>query len=485
MLFNSFEFAAFFVAVYAAYLLTMRRRKMQNLLILAGSYYFYACWDWRFLGLIWLSTAIDYLAGGLLDRRVPGGAESGPYRYGAPVRRALLFLSIFLNLGILGFFKYYDFFATGAADLLATLGLPLAPRLLHVILPVGISFYTFQTMSYTIDVYRGQLRACRDPVAFAVFVAFFPQLVAGPIVRARDLLPQVERPRRLDLAQIGEGGYLMLWGLFKKVAIAGNLAPLIDEVFGAAPGTCTGGQVLVAVYAFAVQIYCDFSGYSDIARGCAKLMGFELVLNFNLPYFACNPADFWRRWHISLSTWLRDYLYIPLGGNRRGRRRTLINLALTMLLGGLWHGAAWTFLLWGAYQGALLIGHRLAMPALARWGAGQPRWSRGLWKACALLGFFHLTCCGWLIFRAESVGQIADLLGALSGGITLAGSGLRTLLLFAGPLVAMQFVQYWRDDLNILLRLPVLVRGTAYAAMFYGVVLLGEGFDKPFIYFQF
>ncbi|MCB9849902.1 MAG: MBOAT family protein [Phycisphaerales bacterium] len=483
MLFNSFEFAAFFVVVYALYVLSARSLRLQHALLLVASYFFYGCWDWRFLGLIWVSTAIDYFVGRALDERVADGDAA--LRYGQPARRILLAVSLIGNLGILGVFKYYDFFAGSAGELLAALGAPVEPRLLRVVLPVGISFYTFQTLSYTIDVYRGELRACRSALRFAVFVAFFPQLVAGPIVRARDFLPQLASPRRIDLAGVGEGGYLVLWGLFKKVVIAGNLAPLVDSVFASNAGAVSGGQVLVAVYAFAVQIYCDFSGYTDIARGCARMMGFELELNFNLPYFARNPSDFWRRWHISLSSWLRDYLYIPLGGNRKGPRRTMINLALTMLLGGLWHGAAWTFVAWGAYQGALLIAHRAVMPVLTRWLRFESRFVRGIWSAVAVLSFFQLVCFGWLIFRANALSQIVDLTADMLRGISLHGSGLRTLLFYAAPLLIMQIVQYLRSDLNVLLKLPAPVRGMAYALMFYGLVLFGEGFDKPFIYFQF
>jgi D-alanyl-lipoteichoic acid acyltransferase DltB (MBOAT superfamily) len=483
MLFNSFEFAVFFVSIYLLYLLTMRRVRVQNMLLLAGSYYFYGCWDWRFLGLIALSTVVDFAAALALDRRRDG--EDGPYHYSTRVRWWLMAVSLVGNLGMLAVFKYYDFFAAEAGELLAALGVPLAPRLLHIVLPVGISFYTFQTLSYTIDVYRGELRACRSLVEFAAFVAYFPQLVAGPIVRASDFLPQLSRPRRIDAVQFGEGGYLILWGLFKKVVIAGNLAPLVDGVFSSDVGAYTGGQVLIAVYAFAVQIYCDFSGYSDIARGCAKLMGFELMLNFNLPYFARNPAEFWRRWHISLSTWLRDYLYVPLGGNRKGPRRTLINLGATMLLGGLWHGAAWTFVIWGAYQGGLLIAHRLAMPALQRWTRFESRVLRACWNGAALVVFFQLVCAGWLIFRAKSAGQIVDMAAAMWRGISLSGSGVRTLAFFATPLLIVQLVQYLRNDLDIVLRWPAVVRGATYACIFYGLVLFGEGFDKPFIYFQF
>jgi alginate O-acetyltransferase complex protein AlgI len=486
MLFNSFEFAAFFAVVYLLYVATLRRVRLQNALVLVGSYYFYACWDWRFLGLIWLSTLVDFAAGRAMDaRRETPHRDDAPYRHSAAGRKALLTLSVVANLGILGIFKYYDFFAASAAGLLEQLGIPANPPLLRVILPVGISFYTFQTLSYTIDIYRGQLRACPSLLRFAAFVAFFPQLVAGPIVRARDFLPQLAQPRRITWAQTNEGAYLILWGLFKKVVIAGNLARLADGVFAADPATLAGGQVLVAVYAFAVQIYCDFSGYSDIARGLAKLLGFELALNFNLPYFARNPSEFWRRWHISLSTWLRDYLYIPLGGNRKGPRRTLIHLALTMLLGGLWHGAAWTFVAWGAYQGVLLIAHRLMMPWLDRVTRFASPLGRSAWRMVTLVGFFQCVCFGWLIFRANSLEQIGLLTQTLLTGVDWAGSGIRELLFFVFPLLVMQVVQYWRDDLNVLLRTPAPIRGMAYAAMFFGLVLLGEGFDQPFIYFQF
>ena len=501
MLFNSFVFAAFFVVVYGFYLAARRRLVVQNLLLLAASYFFYGWWDWRFLGLILLSTVIDFVCGRAIDRRrtfpkaltpslrdeTPAAEDpsSGyPYAHSPRVRRVLLGVSVAANLGILGFFKYFDFFASGCAELLTAIGLPLEPRLLNILLPVGISFYTFQTLSYTIDVYRGRTRCEHNPLNFAVFVAFFPQLVAGPILRADHFLPQVRRPRHLRLEEFYEGGYLILWGLFKKVVIADNLAVLVDGVFGAET-TPHGGAVLVAVYAFAVQIYCDFSGYTDIARGVAAMMGFDIPLNFHLPYFARNPSEFWRRWHISLSSWLRDYLYIPLGGNRKGARRTFINVGLTMILGGLWHGAAWPFVLWGTYQGALLIGHKSIKPGLERLARGVPdRWrSLSGWVTIAV--FFQLTCLGWLIFRAESVGQIPRMLAAVCTSLGLQGSGVRTLAAYALPLGLMQLGQYLKHDLNHVLRWPAAARGLAYGAMFYGLVLFGGQSDKPFIYFQF
>ena len=501
MVFNSFVFAVFFLCFYGVYLLSARRVAVQNLLLLAGSYFFYGWWDWRFLGLIWLSTVVDYLCGRELDRRRSGSDRSDRVDTEVPRhahsrrgRRILLSISVVANLGILGVFKYFDFFAVGCVELLEMIGIGLEPRLLNVILPVGISFYTFQTLSYTIDVYRGRIRAQKNLLNFAVFVAFFPQLVAGPILRARDFLPQVARPRRLQLDAIYEGGYLILWGLFKKVVIADNLAIIVDRVFGGDGGSYAGGAVVVAAYAFAVQIYCDFSGYTDMARGLAKMMGFDICLNFDLPYFASNPVDFWRRWHMSLSTWFRDYLYIPLGGNRRGPRRTCINLMLTMALCGLWHGAALTFVLWGVYHGVLLIGYRLIQPGIERWVSRVPDRFRAVVHWAAVAGFFQLVCLGWLMFRADSVGQMVEMARAiftpwpwwiLAGADTVWDIGLPLLLVCVLPLLAVQIAQRMTGDRNVILRMPAWARGLVYTGMFYGVVVFGAHIDRPFIYFEF
>ncbi len=499
MLFNSFAFATFLAVVLVLYILTMRRLRLQNALLLVASYFFYGCWDWRFLSLIGLSTLIDFVCGRALDRRSEGppnaeiGARGGPYAYDPQKRKMILWVSVAANLGILGLFKYFDFFAGSAAALLTAIGLPLEPRLLNVVLPVGISFYTFQSLSYTIDVYRGKIHSHNSLLEFAVFVSFFPQLVAGPIVRAREFLPQVSRPRRLDLNQVYEGGYLMFWGLFKKVVIADNLALLVDGVFEPASAPL-GGAVLVALYAFTLQVYCDFSGYSDMARGCAKVLGFELRLNFNLPYFASSPSEFWRRWHISLSTWLRDYLYIPLGGDRKGSRRTMVNVLLTMILSGLWHGAAWTFVLWGVYHGVLLIVYRAVTPRVERAVGILPATYRRAAHWFAVVLFFHWICLGLLIFRADSMAQIGQFLSAMAapwcwwilmGVNTVAGTGFWTLFAFVAPLLIVQAAQYYRNDLNVLLSMPVLVRGLAYAVMFYGLLIYEGGSNRPFVYFQF
>lgn len=493
MVFNSFTFAVFFVLVYGLYLLTMSRLKLQNFMLLVASYVFYGWWDYRFLSLICLSTVLDFCCARVIDRRV-GAPDSSEHYYSAQTRRYMIIGSVAVNLSILGFFKYYDFFVASFVEAAASVGIEMQPRLLHVILPVGISFYTFQSLSYTIDVYRGHLRASRSLMDFALFVAFFPQLVAGPIVRAIDFLPQVQKRRWLNLEQFYEGGWLVLWGLFKKVVIADSLCRLVDPVFGHKAAASDGQMVLIAVYAFAVQIYCDFSGYTDIARGCAKMMGFEFNLNFNLPYLACNPREFWQRWHISLSSWLRDYLYIPLGGSRRGPLRTNINLMVTMLLGGLWHGAAWTYVLWGAYQGGLLVVHRVTEPLLGRVGDMMPSCSKGIRKALTIAVFFHFACLGWLIFRADSVAQIGQLLSnlftpwpywLLKGANSIHAAELGFLLARILPLLIMQYLQYAKEDLNVLLKLPAPVRGLAYLALFYGLVWYGANDARPFIYFQF
>ena len=472
MIFNSLEFAVFFVVVFLVY--GLLKHRLQNLWLLAASYLFYGAWDWRFLGLILLSTAVDYTVGIRLFK------EQNP-----SIRFRWVSLSLAINLGILGYFKYAGFFVQSFIELLEALDVSLSVDLLHIVLPVGISFYTFQTLSYTVDIYRRRLEPERNVLNFALFVAFFPQLVAGPIERATRLLPQIAKPRRISFEAISEGSWLVFWGLFKKVVIGDNLGPLVNAVY--APGASPSGpEVMLATYAFAVQIYCDFSGYTDIARGIAKILGFDLMLNFNLPYFARNPADFWRRWHISLSTWLRDYLYISLGGNRRGSTRTYINLALTMLLGGLWHGAAWNFVVWGAYQGFLLIVHRACQKPLQRL---VPTSSLGTkaWNLLSIVVTFQWVCLGWMIFRADSVAQIGFLLGRLfePWNLGLVPAWILPFTLLTAPLILMQLAQFTTGDLNCIQRCPVLLRAVIYAVFFLVLVILGEDFGQPFIYFQF
>jgi D-alanyl-lipoteichoic acid acyltransferase DltB (MBOAT superfamily) len=468
VVFNSLSFVWFFAIVYALYRVLPHRG--QNWLLLVASYYFYAAWDYRFLALLLASTAVDYACGRALGRVERAGA-----------RRSILVASITFNLTLLGFFKYFNFFAANLELLFTAVGWHLDFVTVRVLLPIGISFYTFVTMSYVIDVYRREIEPSRNLVDFAVFVAYFPHLVAGPILRATALLPQIARPRQITAAQMREGAWLVAWGFFQKVFVADNLAPLASHVFGSTTPQA-GINVLLAVYAFAFQIYGDFAGYSNIARGISKWMGIELIENFRFPYLVLTPSGFWRNWHISLSTWLRDYLYIPLGGNRRGPARTRRNLLLTMLLGGLWHGAAWTFALWGLYQGLLLILYR---PFEAAFAALDNRLARfGAWFV-----MFHLTCFGWLIFRATSlraaIALTRSVVATFHPRAVDVGGLLVPLLLFTAPLLAIHAIEARADDLLVVPRLWTPLRYTIYAATLYLIFLFGNFGGADFIYFQF
>jgi alginate O-acetyltransferase complex protein AlgI len=473
MRFNTYAFALFFAALLPSYWLLRKWRPAQNVLLLAAGYYFYACWNPKFLSLLILSTVVDHACGLWLAR-----VES------PRARKSILALSVVLNLGMLGLFKYFNFFADSLHVLLASAGVPIPLRHLHVLLPIGISFYTFQSMSYVIDVYRGEIKPTRNLVQFATFVSFFPHLVAGPIMRPATMLPQVASRRRFDVHQFYDGWYLIFWGLLKKVVVADNLALIVNDLFGRW-ATLDGGLALLAVYAFAFQIYGDFSGYTDIARGAAKCMGFEIPLNFNLPYFATSPKDFWSRWHISLSAWLRDYLYIPLGGSRGTRLLTYRNLMVTMALGGLWHGAAWTFVVWGIYHGVLLVVHRLASPWLDRIQPSDPI-DRACWKGLRIVVTFHLVCLGWLLFRAESMQQAAGMLSAIVNRPAIpVASYLIPISLLIIPLWLVQLLQYTAGDLNVIARTPWYVRSVFYTACYYAIVLVGQFGGRQFIYFQF
>jgi D-alanyl-lipoteichoic acid acyltransferase DltB (MBOAT superfamily) len=472
MVFNSLTFAIFFAVVLLLYFRLPHRG--QNVLLLVASYVFYGAWDWRFCSLLFISTTVDWWAGLHLD----------PDR-SAAYRRRVLLLSCVFNLGFLGVFKYYGFFMHSFLELAAKFGWHPDVRVVSIALPIGISFYTFQSMSYTIEVYRNHLRPAKSYLEYATFVAFFPHMVAGPIMRATNLLPQVQKPRVVTRAHVVEGLRLMLWGLYKKMVIADNMALVGDPIF-ARGGPYTFGEVLVGVLAFAFQIYGDFSGYSDIARGTASLMGFQLIVNFDLPYFATSPQDFWRRWHISLSTWLRDYLYVSLGGNRKGNLRTYVNLLLTMLLGGLWHGANWTFVAWGAYHGTLLAAHRWIGE---RRGASISRtaWRARLGWAASVALMFCLTLYGWLLFRCHTFGQIAAMTRAIFGGTLDLHSMVRlgTIAFYTAPLVVMQCFQYARNDLDVVRSAPVWVQTAVYLFCLYSIFLLGAFRGAAFIYFQF
>ena len=432
---------------------------------------FLGWYDWRFLALMIFTSLLDFGVGLGLDRlKLPRA------------RKLLLAASIAANLSILGVFKYHGFFVANLADALARLGLHVQTPTLQLILPLGISFYTFQSMSYTIDVYRREMPATRNLVNFLAFVAFFPQLVAGPIERATHLLPQFAQMRIITRPMLEEGVWLILRGLFKKVVLADNFAPLADLVFQ--NSAWSAPTVLLGTVAFALQIYCDFSGYSDIARGTARVLGFDIMVNFNLPYAATSPRDFWRRWHISLSTWLRDYLYIPLGGNRRGPARTSVNLFLTMLLGGLWHGAAWNFVLWGAWHGGGLMLQRLfnssSDPTVVK-PAALPRKILS-WAATMLFVLY-----GWLLFRARSMEQILDMtraLGSFTAPVWL-GSFALNLAVFAAPLIALEIWQAKSGSRLAPLTLPSWGRIALSGALLVAIVLFWENQQVPFIYFQF
>jgi alginate O-acetyltransferase complex protein AlgI len=489
VLFNSVTFFGFFAIVFALYLLAFslpRPKRVQNALLLVASYVFYGAWDWRFLGLLMLSTVIDYVSA----RQI----EDGPREQ----RRRWLLVSVISNLGILGFFKYFNFFVDSFAALASAIGWSVSMPVLDIVLPVGISFYTFQTMSYTIDVYQGRLSATRNPLSFALFVVYFPQLVAGPIERATRLLPQLEAERKITWMQLRDGAWLILIGLFKKVVVADNMARIVDPVFGA-DGPSGGAATWLAVYAFALQIYADFSGYTDIARGVSKLLGIELMLNFRRPYFAGNPQQFWQRWHISLSQWLRDYLYIPLGGNRGGPSKTNRNLMLTMLLGGLWHGASWMFVIWGAIHGGLLIVHRVWQRRIEQSALAELRR-----LAAPLLGvlFFHAVCFAWIFFRARSMGEVGNVLSGLGEGFVFERQDLATLrlmLVCAGPLLVIDvWEELWErlhgKDLPLdgfgtgprfLFAAPAPLRGLVIAVLLFALAVIGAPSGVEFIYFQF
>ncbi len=476
MLFNSFAFLLVFLPlVLLVYFLLPHRG--QNAWLVIASCVFYASWDWRFLLPLICTTTLDYWVSRRLEHL---SATHAPRER----RRRYLIISLVANLGLLGFFKYCNFFIASAGQLLQALGIDVPLPALNIILPVAISFYTFQAMSYTIDVYRGELHATRSFWDFFLGVLYFPHLVAGPIQRAATLLPQVCNPRRFERNRFVDGLHLMLWGYFKKVFIADNLSPIVNHVF--AQPAISGGATVLGVLAFAFQIYGDFSGYTDIARGIAKVMGFDFVLNFNLPYFATNPADFWKRWHISLSSWLRDYLYKSLGGNRDGARRTYRNLMITMLLGGLWHGAAWNFVLWGFFHGAILVIHRATQRWLAALGAVFSAWPAA-WSALRIGCMFALTCYGWLLFRASSLHQVFAMSRSLAHPMQgLEWGRLGRVGLVVAPLLAIQLLQWRSGELQFgrIAWIPAPLKVIAYALMVYAILFLG-GAPQSFVYFQF
>lgn len=470
MLFNSFEFLLFLPVVFLLYWYVFRGRKWQNLLVVVASYVFYGWWDWRFLLLIALTSLCSYSSGLLIERLAAS----------RHLRRVISTTNIVLNLSILGVFKYYNFFVENIDMLFVSLGYKLDWITLDIILPVGISFYTFQALSYTIDVYRGNIRPTRDIVEFFAYISFFPQLVAGPIERATNLLPQFQKPRQFCYAKAVDGCRQMLWGFFMKVVVADNCASIVNTIFK----QCEDSSCLMLVtgaFLFTFQIYGDFAGYSNIAIGCSKLFGFSLMENFKTPYFSSSIPEFWRRWHISLNSWFRDYVYIPLGGNKKGRWRQIWNTFIVFGLSGLWHGANWTYIVWGLYHGGLTALYRKSSRA-------QSAIRHMVSVACT----FVLVVLGWIVFRAESLSQAVDYCAGIYtlqhgkgvGELELSKFQMVSTFAFIGMLICME--RFTSGDAHPLMLTTKsrFVRWSIYLILIM-CMLIFPGKSETFIYFQF
>ena len=485
MLFNSIHFAVFLPIVFLLYWFVFDRfirrsrcqLRLQNAFVVAASYVFYGWWDWRFLLLIAFTSFCSWGSGLLI-----GGAKT------KKEAKAWMWINIVLNLGILALFKYYDFFVTEFGQLF---DVSTDKLLLKVILPVGISFYTFQALSYSIDVYRGKMEPTRDVVAFFAFISFFPQLVAGPIERATNLLPQFLKKRELDYDTAADGMRQILWGLFKKIVVADSCAVYVDQVFSTYTEQ-TGSTLLLAAILFAFQIYGDFSGYSDIAIGTAKLFGIKLMRNFNVPYFSRDIAEFWRRWHISLTTWFRDYVYIPLGGSRVSKAKIVRNTFIIFLLSGFWHGANWTYIAWGAYHAILFL--PLILTGKNRKYTNQIAEGRvmpTLKEAGQMLLTFFLAVLGWIIFRAESIGKAWDYVCGIFGRSLLTTPWLKnreTYLVIMVSVVVMMVVEWFNRNrqhgFELSAKCPIALRYVAYLVLSI-VIIRFSGAPSAFIYFAF
>ncbi len=493
MLFNSIEYLFFLPIVFAVYWAIGYARindslklRLQNAFVVIASYVFYGWWDWRFLLLIAFTSFCSWGSGLLIAKRARNGAEC--LRGGQNVAFASKFwliANIVLNLGILATFKYYDFFVSEFGNIF---GISTDSILLHIILPVGISFYTFQALSYSIDVYRGNIKPTKDIIAFFAFISFFPQLVAGPIERATNLLPQFLQKRTFSYEQGIDGMHQILWGLFKKIVVADNCATYVDQVW-ATYDTQSGSTLLLAAILFTFQIYGDFSGYSDIAIGTAKLFGIKLMRNFNNPYFSRDIAEFWRRWHISLTTWFRDYVYIPLGGSRVGKWKIVRNTFVIFLLSGFWHGANWTFIAWGAYHALLFL--PLILLGKNRKYTGQVaegRWLPTGKEVMQILITFLLAVIGWIIFRAETIGQAWEIMRGIVDvslfSMPMVISGLKRTLFFIAMLLLVEWIDRNEEHAFSLTRLPQWAR---IIVMYVLILCMLEfmGHSQSFIYFQF
>jgi len=471
MLFNSAEFLIFLPIVFGLYWFVFKSLRSQNLLITAASLVFYGWWDYRFLGLIIFSIFLDYICSLAIQ------GTDDPKR-----RKLFLGISLLGNLGLLAFFKYFNFFIESWVEAWAAFGVTMEVSTLRIILPVGISFYTFQTLSYTIDVYRRELRATPDFIAFTAYVSFFPQLVAGPIERAVALLPQILQPRKFDKTQAVDGIRLMIWGFVKKIAIADTLSPLVSEIF--ANHQEHGFAVLLTgAVLFAFQIYGDFSGYSDIAIGLSKLFGFELMSNFRFPYFSRDIAEFWRRWHISLSTWFRDYVYIPLGGSKGGKYASLRNIFIIFLVSGFWHGANWTFVIWGGIHALLYV--PLFVFNLNRKNTGgvlaENSWFPSFSELAGVLITFVMVTLAWVFFRAESASHALEYLAGLGRWDIHLPEKYAMGLLILVPFVLAEYVQRKDERQPWLMKNDMVLMASILLCLF----AYFRNIETEFIYFQF
>ena len=481
MLFNSLDFAIFLPIVFLLYwFVAQRNLKLQNALIVVASYVFYGWWDWRFLSLIIFSTVVDYLVGQKLRTQ---NQQSK--------RKVLLWISIIVNLGFLGFFKYYNFFLESFIDAFSLFGMQINANSLNIILPVGISFYTFQTLSYTIDVYKKKLEPTKDFIAFSAFVCFFPQLVAGPIERATNLLPQFYKKRVFEYHKAVDGMRQILWGLFKKVVIADNCAEFANQIFNNSE-TMNGSALLLGALFFAFQIYGDFSGYSDIAIGTSRLFGFNLKQNFAFPYFSRDIAEFWRRWHISLSTWFRDYLYIPLGGSRGTSYKKIRNIFIIFIVSGFWHGANWTFIIWGALNAIYFIPIMLSNKNRVNIDSiSAGRLLPTIHEFISILFTFSLVVFAWIFFRADNlthaVSYISNMLSISIFQIPLFSGmvkALTTILL----ILFLICVEWIGRNNQYAIEKILIYNSTARIAFYYLLIILilvFSGNQQTFIYFQF
>lgn len=484
MSFNSLDFFIFLPIIFLLYWYVFKKTvKVQNALILIGSYFFYGLWDWRFLFLILASTIVDYFVGLAIHGNEGSDAK----------RKLWLWVSVVFNISLLGFFKYYNFFADSFMDLFQLFGYTVKSTwTLNIILPVGISFYTFQTMSYSLDIYYKRIGPTRDFLSFATFVAFFPQLVAGPIERASNLLSQITTRRTFDYNQTADGIKLILWGLFKKMVIADGIAPMVDDIF-ANYGTYPGSTLILGVTLFSFQVYGDFSGYSDIAIGTAKLFGIELMSNFKFPHFSRNVAEYWQRWHVSLSTWFRHYVYIPLGGSRVSKLKSVRNICIIFLVSGFWHGANWTFIFWGAF-------HALAFIPVFLMGrntiyknnvVGENSLLPSLKEVGQVILTFSIVTFSRIFFRSESLtdafAYISRILSNFEYGVYAHPMGYRLLDYFILLAVFVLFeYRIRKDERNPFKFKSRIVRFALYTAVVFAILLFYDsGFDRSFIYFQF